>query len=363
MSDTNGRAWARRGVAVVLAWLVFAGPGMAPAARAIHAIYAFGDSLTDTGNNPAPAVGYFEGRYSNGPLWIEYLSGRLGLAYNPADNHAESGGETSGALLQVQQFAPPTNAATSLFVVWAGGNDFIHNFAQGLNDTFWNGLINQSVANLSNAVVRLYADGARLVVVPNQVDLSRIPLVLDSGQPFLPLLEAYLQGKVKQFNTTLAAALADVARTRPDLQLVNLDVYGKFDTLLGNLGSNGFTRADPDALSDTALADKSFTGPGADYVFWDPIHPTTRAHALVADWMYSALPVVEPPLETLNLAFNGGGLQLNFTNLRPGQLYTLQTSSNLVDWADAGTLSATNAAQTWSGTLDFDAQSFFRLKW
>ena len=347
----------RCGLALFLAWI-----GFAPAARAFDAIYAFGDSLTDTGNNPAPAIGYFEGRYSNGPLWIEYLSGRLGLAYNPANNHAESGGETSSALSQVQQFTPPTNAATSLFVVWAGGNDFIHNFSQGLNDTFWNGQITQSVGNLSNAVVRLYADGARLIIVPNQVDLSRIPLVVDSGQLFLPLLEAYLQGKVQQFNGALAAALAEVARARPDLLLVNLDVYSRLNDLLSNLSGNGFTKADPDALDDPALADKSFTGPGRDYVFWDPIHPTTRAHALAADWFYAVVPVVEPPLERLSLVLSPGGLQLNFANLLPGQVYSLQTSSNLVDWADSGTVSATNATQTWGGSIGSVRHGYFRLK-
>src|ERR1019366_7944801 len=44
------------------------------------ALYAFGDSLSDTGRNPAgPATSYFNGRYSNGPLWVEYLSANLGL--------------------------------------------------------------------------------------------------------------------------------------------------------------------------------------------------------------------------------------------------------------------------------------------
>src|SRR2546427_273302 len=176
-------------LALPLVWLLAAWP-----AFAFDAIYAFGDSLTDTGNNPAPDTLYFQGRYSNGPLWIEYLSTQLGLTYNPADNHAQSGGETSNALDQVRQFTAPANASRSLFVVWAGGNDFIHNFGKGVDDPFWNNLIAQSVANLSNAVSVLYAGGARVIVVPNQVDLSRIPLVVDSGLPSLSLVQAYLRG-------------------------------------------------------------------------------------------------------------------------------------------------------------------------
>src|SRR6266699_3264736 len=149
-------------LALPLVWLLVASPVFA-----FDAIYAFGDSLTDTGNNPAPGTIYFQGRYSNGPLWIEYLSTQLGLAYDPANNHAQSGGETSDALAQVQQFNAPANSSRSLFMLWAGGNDFIHNFGKGVDDTFWNNLIAQSVANLSNAVSVLYADGARAIVVPN----------------------------------------------------------------------------------------------------------------------------------------------------------------------------------------------------
>src|SRR6266566_2001474 len=271
--------------ALPLVWFLAVWP-----AFAFDAIYAFGDSLTDTGNNPAPDTIYYQGRYSNGPLWIEYLSTQLGLAYNPANNHAQSGGETSDALAQARQFTAPANSSRSLFMLWAGGNDFIHNFYQGADDAFWNSLTALSVANLSNAVSVLYADGARVVVVPNQADLSRIPLVLDSGLPSLPLLQAYLRGKLEQFNGSLGAALTAIAQAHPELQLITPDVDGRFNDLLANLTNNGFTKADPDALTDPQLTDKSFVGPGKDYVFWDSIHPTSKAHALVAQWFYQALP-------------------------------------------------------------------------
>src|SRR6058998_836931 len=127
-------------VFLLLAWF-----WAALAARAYDAIYAFGDSLTDTGNKPAPAPAYFQGRYSNGALWIETLSVQLGFDYVAANNYAESGGETADALAQVRRFVAPTNTPLGLFVVWAGGNDFIHNFAQGTNESFWSNLIAQSV--------------------------------------------------------------------------------------------------------------------------------------------------------------------------------------------------------------------------
>lgn len=322
---------------------------------ACDAIYAFGDSLTDTGNGPAPATNYYQGRYSNGPLWIEDLSPRLGLTYNPSNNFAQSGGETSDALAQVQQFLAPTNVSRSLCVVWAGGNDFIHNFTQGLNEAFWNNLIAQSVGNLSNSVVRLYADGARTIMGPNQVDLSRIPLVLGSGYPIFVF--AYLSNKVSLFNTGLAGALTTLATAHPDLQLIRPDVYTRFSAVLANLPADGFTKANPDALGDPGLTDKSFTGPGQDYVFWDPIHPTAKAHALVAQWFFAALP---RPL--LGISVAGGSLQLNLTNLQTGQVYTVQGSTDLSGWSDMGTVSATNSVQQWSAPVGSASQAFFRLK-
>jgi phospholipase/lecithinase/hemolysin len=341
-------------LACLLAWLFAASP-----AYAFDAIYAFGDSLTDTGNNPAVSSDYYQGRYSNGPLWIEYLSIQLGLVYQPTNNFAESGGETSNALAQVQRFVAPPNPSRSLFVVWAGGNDFIHNFGQGLNDTFWSNLVAQSVGNLSNAVSVLYADGARLVVVPNQVDLSRIPLVRDSGYP--ALVQTYLQGKVEHFNASLAVALTNLAQTRPDLQLVAPDVSAKFTDSLANLTAYGFTKADPDALDDIQLTDKSFTGPGKDYVFWDPIHPTTKAHALVAQWFEQALPPIPQPAQ-LSLLVQAGALQLTLGNLLNGQAYILQTSTNLEVWTDFTSINATNSVQQWSAPAGVSLREFFRLK-
>ena len=319
-----------------LVWLLAAWPVVA-----FDAIYAFGDSLTDTGNNPAPGTNYFQGRYSNGPLWIEYLSTQLGLAYDPANNHAQSGGETSDGLAQVRQFTAPANSSRSLFVVWAGGNDFIHNFYKGVDDAYWNSLIALSVANLSNAVSVLYADGARVIVVPNQVDLSRIPRVVDSGLPFLPQLQAYLRGKVEQFNGSLGAALTAIEQANPDLELITPDVYARFNDLLANLINNGFSKADPDALTDAQLIDKSFTGPGK--------------------WSCQALPAA-PSQPELDIGVSGGAVQLTLINLRPGQIYTLQSSTNLAGWTDVTAFSATNSVGRWTLSLGSSSHGFFRLK-
>src|SRR6266576_1442435 len=61
------------------------------------ALYAFGDSLTDTTHHLASSS-YWMGRFSNGPLWVEYLSPLLGFSYNPANNSAFAGSTTSSGI-------------------------------------------------------------------------------------------------------------------------------------------------------------------------------------------------------------------------------------------------------------------------
>ena len=65
-------------VCQVLGWISSAQAG------SYSAIYAFGDSLSDVGNvfvgtsGTEPAPHYFAGRFSNGPIWLDYLAAQLG---------------------------------------------------------------------------------------------------------------------------------------------------------------------------------------------------------------------------------------------------------------------------------------------
>src|SRR5256885_5895748 len=75
-------------------------------ASAFDAIVAFGDSLTDTGNEPAEPLLHYQGRWSNGPLWVEQLSTRLGFPYNASNNFAHSGAQTDDTSKQVDAYVP-----------------------------------------------------------------------------------------------------------------------------------------------------------------------------------------------------------------------------------------------------------------
>ncbi len=127
--------------------LILAINGLCASARAgeITGIVTFGDSLSDTGNTflaagipPAP---YYQGHYSNGPIWLEYLAGRLGVAaplpsLAGGTDNAWGGAQTGDGLsfmktpnigLQISTFlAANTLNAHQLITVWGGANDFLN---------------------------------------------------------------------------------------------------------------------------------------------------------------------------------------------------------------------------------------------
>ena len=328
----------------------------ATAAPPYDALYAFGDSLTDTGREPSEPLLHYEGRWSNGPLWVEYLSVRLGFAYNPDNNLARSGAQTDDTYGQVTNFFPATNIEQSLFVVWAGGNDFLQEYKQHwFDDAGWDRQIAYSVGSVSNAVVALYAKGARFLLVPNTVDVTRIPLI----NPLPGFSRDYLRGKVEQFNGQLAEALDKIEPAYPALKLFRMDFYSQVNALLANASAYGFTETKIDAISDVTLLDKSFDGPGANYVFWDPIHPTTKAHGIIADWFQAAVAPLSPQVDVVA---RGTGLDLTLRQLHLGKTYILQTSSHLSAWMDADSFSTVTSSLTTSVTNDL-SHRFFRVKW
>ncbi|MEE9424508.1 MAG: SGNH/GDSL hydrolase family protein [Methylococcales bacterium] len=69
-------------------------------------VISFGDSLSDTGNlfqaTGSPPPPYFNGRFSNGPVWNEILTNNFGLSTPTPSllggtNHAWGGAQTNSA--------------------------------------------------------------------------------------------------------------------------------------------------------------------------------------------------------------------------------------------------------------------------
>ena len=95
---------ATRSIVLAASLVVASSPGWA-----YSTIYSFGDSLSDVGNvysatgGLVPIPPYYNGRFSNGPNWVDDLSAKLGLGtVSPSaagGNDFAVGGAQTGATL------------------------------------------------------------------------------------------------------------------------------------------------------------------------------------------------------------------------------------------------------------------------
>ncbi|MBE7502363.1 MAG: hypothetical protein HS113_19175 [Verrucomicrobiales bacterium] len=327
------------------------------------ALYVFGDSLSATTGG-----WYWNSRWSNGPMWPEILSTNWGLAYRPAGNYARGGATTSDVISsQVPQFTGSSNAATALFVVWAGGNDVWYYLApnntvsqRALTNTLgWSRLFALMSRNLSNSVVQLHRKGARTVMVQELHD-GRTP---GAARDLSPTQQTQVEEQVRAFNGILADTLRALDASIPDLRVLRLGFHDRWNAFLGQAVSLGFTRTDLGALGDPGLADKSYTGPARDYVFWDANHPTSRTHAVWAEWFDEV--ATRTRTESLRLVARSNTFDLELTRLKPGRSYALEASANLVEWAVQQSFTAdegTNTVRLASAPPDPGVRAF-RLSW
>jgi len=292
----------------LIVWLV--GAGMARG-ESISRLVVFGDSLSDVGNVYAatngaiPAPPYFNGRFSNGPVWVEHLAARLNLAapqpsFQGGLGCAYGGAETGtgfspdGTLnLRTQvdfYFLSHAPAASELFVVWAGGNDVANHLADPTPpDT------TAFVANVSAAISALTTHGARRFLVANLPPVGSSPWARREGY------QVKGDALVGQFNAALAAELAQL-RTTLGVTIHELDAAGLFAAGMANpaaFGLTNVTEAAYDATTGNVVPNPQ------EYLFWDEIHPTATAHAYLG--AYAAAAVPEPSVVVLVLS---GGLAL-----------------------------------------------------
>lgn len=317
--------------------------GQSPATN-YTALYVFGHSRDATAGGP-----YWQGRFSNGPMWPELLSTNLGFAFQPQNNLAVGGATSSQILGQVRSLSAPANAGTALFMVEVGFWDY-PGILSSPNNVTWSNATRVAVLNWSNSVVECYRKGARTVVAPNLIDFNRFPACAPAiTNP------AYVRGKTIEANAAYQAARDRLAFDYPDLRLVPIDEFGFGDVLATNYVKYGFTRIDLGATEDSQLNDKSYGGPGKDYFFWDGGHVTSKAHALLADIILAGLRGAR-----MTLAQEQNGFRLTMEPLQIGRAYHLQQSVDLMHWEDSAAFPA--AWFAWDAVIAFGTgPSFYRL--
>lgn len=284
-------------------------------------IYVFGDSLSDNGNfykatTTTPMSPPYDQRFSNGPIWAEYLAQNLGptptapipltdLAYGGATsgyyNAAVEGASpllSTGLLSQITNFINSNSSASAfsdpnaLFVVWAGANDYI---LAGVNSD------NQTINNISNAVNTLASKGAKNIMVANLPDLGQLPGT--KGNQALTNL-------TNQHNSDLDSLLKSLGKSlskNSNVNIIELDVSPIFTKSLDEQKKLGFTDVTDSCIGNQglpvlppapylsrvsamgSLEPSLCTEHPSQVLFWDSIHPTTAAHCLIGTLALKAL--------------------------------------------------------------------------
>jgi phospholipase/lecithinase/hemolysin len=270
------------------------------AAGPFSQLVIFGDSLSDVGNVSQATAGlpfvprtpgpyYYNGRFSNGPVYAEALASGLDLpplvhSRSGGDNFAHGGAKTSGTSFpnslvvrdvddQVGDFLGSRTAdPNALFVVWAGANDLIGGQTN----------ISIPINRLATDIGRLITAGARSFLVPNLPLLGYTPRYNGNPTNF-----ATYNARSEQFNAALATMLDDVAANHPTITTFRFDIATLFSQAIANPAAFGFTNvthaAAPGLQPGASSYDTSQIAANPhEYLFWDDLHPTTAGHAMLA---------------------------------------------------------------------------------
>jgi phospholipase/lecithinase/hemolysin len=296
-------------------------PEWAAAQAPFGRIVVFGTSLSDPGNAFALAGGtntppdydndpflvpntpYARGghHFSNGATWVEQLARPMGLAGSvgaafrgsgAATNYAVGGararefGDSPTLSMQVGAFlrdsggSAPSNA---LYVVEMGGNDLrdaLQAFATGGDG---GPIIVDALTAIGENIATLYAAGARKLLVWNAPNIGLTPAIAPLG----PVVAGLANALTQAFNAKLEAEVLVPLSALPGIEIVRLDVYAKLNEIVAAPAGFGLTTVNKACITP-AVAPFACTN-FDEYLFWDGIHPTKAAHAILAQTAASAL--------------------------------------------------------------------------
>jgi phospholipase/lecithinase/hemolysin len=314
-------------------WILLAGVSLsvaqAGAARAalssVEKMYVFGDSLSDSGNSGVlsggafPAPPYFQNRFSNGKVAVEYLWDIL----NPGNSTFKAsllggtnyavGGSSSGKVNSIEQATydnkgmswqlasfqasnPQFNPNTSLFVVRVFPNDVFYytnaNTSGRSVGTYagadggpvpFSAVPTIGVNNILGTVQQLASIGAVNYLVVNSPDLSKAPAYLNTPE------EAAMAEVSQAFNTLLQSEISALASSNPQLNIKLFDTNSLLNQVLSNPADFGFANVTTACFANSIVCPDPSTS-----LYWDRLHPTTHGHALFAQGMAQALGVPGP---------------------------------------------------------------------
>ncbi|CAN8235515.1 unnamed protein product [Cochlearia groenlandica] len=328
----------------------------------VPAMFVFGDSLIDNGNNnniPSFAkANYYPygidfnggptGRFCNGLTMVDGIAQLLGLPLIPAYSEAtgdqvvrgvnyasaaagilpDTGGNFMGRIPLDQQIhnfettldqvatksggriAIVDSVARSLFFIGMGSNDYLNNYLMPnfptrnqFNGQQFGDLLVQHYTNQLN---RLYNLGARKFVVAGLGRMGCIPSILSQGT------DGKCSDEVNQlvlpFNTNVKSMLSNLNQNLPNATFTYLDIARMFEDIVANPSIYGFTTLDKGCCGIgrnrgqiTCLPFETPCPNRDQYLFWDAFHPTEKVNLIMAKKAFAGDRTVAFPINIQEL--------------------------------------------------------------
>ncbi|HEV2081090.1 MAG TPA: SGNH/GDSL hydrolase family protein [Brevundimonas sp.] len=294
----------RTAAPAALAFAAVCGLASAASAQSYSRLVVFGDSLSDNGNLYAASFNtqptsppYFQGRFSNGPVFTELLgfnAGRsaAGAPVTGSINYAYGGARTDNSAglppgmrrqLSTYQTAGGTFGANDLVSVLGGANNIFQALPAAAVSASPQAAIQpvatSAAADINFMVNTIAGAGAGTILVTNLPKLSLTPQFRTS--PAAPLADF----AVTTFNGALSTGLFATAAARPGTNIILMDLYKIGDVIAGSPSSFGLTNT-----SDACFNGVTVCATPSTYFYWDGVHPTAAGHALLAtlaeDYLY-----------------------------------------------------------------------------
>ncbi len=278
-------------------------------------IVAFGDSLSDAGNdfilslNRLPvSPPYVDGHFTNGAVWVQDLAAWTGLpavhaSLSGGTDYAYGGAETGNEPLhsagfldlpsQMQQFRFLHHhaSASTLYTISAGSNDVMDAVSAWSTDPNTAAAdVAAAVGNITSFVFGLASMGARNVLVMDVPDLGKTPAEMSGG----PTQAAVASSLSWQFDAYLNQTMQQVA-AQAHMNIHTVDTYSLIDTAVANPSWFGLTNVTDPVWTGNYLDPNSGTLTTTDpvaqnqHLFWDSLHPTAYSHAVLGAAAHTSL--------------------------------------------------------------------------
>ncbi|MBU8976697.1 MULTISPECIES: autotransporter domain-containing protein [unclassified Lysobacter] len=273
----------------------------------------FGDSLTDAGYfrpalvAQAGASAAILGRFTTNPglVWSEHVATELGTngaAFNQGGTNYAIGGAmvstdragltpqlpTLSLRSQISRYLTANGGAAdpnALYTVWGGANDL---FAAAAAPAQAQAIVGAAVTGQVANVMTLQNAGAQYILVPNVPDLGITPQFRAQGAAGAAAGTALATG----YNNGLYSGLASAGA-----RFIPVDTFSLLREIVANPAPYGITNTTGTACNPQVTAQSITCNPGTyatpnapdTYVFADGVHPTTKAHEILADYALSLL--------------------------------------------------------------------------